>query len=450
MIDPKETICVHKWGFPVVDFFNKKYKLCCNNSNYRTINDNDTFDSILNSDYEKQRRLEMLQGIKHHDCIKCWKIEEIGAVSPRIRQSTLRPVFEEYYSQTLNEEFGTTDLMKISNSVNINSKILTATDMPYRLEIKLGSLCDLHCIYCYNNASTQWALTDLKDGIISKERYTELTRNVISNEYSDNFWKWIKNSNKDNMRYIAFTGGEPTLSPEFYNQVDLLLFAFNDVPDKKIICCIVTNGNTPKKKYNKFIEYLTKLSKKFIIHLYLSVEAIENQAEFIRTNLKWQTFENNLHTSMTSGLVDELFLGSAWNNISIPRLIKFLQWHKTLIEKYDKMIMISRNIVTGPEYFSPFILPANFTKHIDKCLEFVNETTYPDALFKQNFLDFLNVIKTGISASTPCSNETLINFYIHINKTSNYLGVNFEEIFPEMIDFYNNCKFLYLEKYNNQ
>jgi hypothetical protein len=123
---------------------------------------------FLNTDYQLNRRIEMLKGIRHNDCGQCWQIEDQGATS--LRGNSSQGFIDFAYSRQMFGEFGTSDLAEVGEKVTIDSKILRS-HKPFMLEVSLGNTCDLKCMYCNHVYSSQWATESLKNNKIPQIVY---------------------------------------------------------------------------------------------------------------------------------------------------------------------------------------------------------------------------------------------------------------------------------------
>jgi pyruvate-formate lyase-activating enzyme len=385
----------------------------------------------MNTDYEKARRLEMLQGIRHSDCKNCWKIEDSGGTSMRLRDGQ---GFEEYFRDELIQEFGTTDLGIISKLVTIDSKILTV-DTPRRLEFTLENLCDMKCMYCSRSYSSQWALHDLQKNIITQDQYNYCTSTVTNNLFTTKTSEWFDSLDKDKLKFIGFIGGEPSINPEFYNQIDMLLEKYSKIKDKSTRVWIVTNLNTKSQQFDKFLLYLKKLAETFKLQLTVSIEALYKQAEFIRTNLVWERFESNFHKLLVSIPDIEITINPAINALSIPRFKEFLEWHNSLASRYGITIHLSPSIVAYPEHLYPFILPPYFASYVTTALEYATQNNYPKL-----YVDLIASLKIGIENNSTIDPVILKKWYENVNILAEEKKINFLEVFPEFSNLYNYCK----------
>ena len=102
------------------------------------LNLNDTkIDTIMNSDYYKATRLEMLNNIVPKSCERCFQEEANGVRSKRMEENE-KLGFTEDMARAVTQSDGT---------IPVNFKFV---------ELRLGNLCNLRCRTCNPNSSTNW------------------------------------------------------------------------------------------------------------------------------------------------------------------------------------------------------------------------------------------------------------------------------------------------------
>ena len=442
----ENTVCHLRWGYPNISLSRNEIRTCCKTP-FQKISDElldyHQTDIFLNTHYQKKRRMEMLQGVQHSDCKSCWSLEKTGAKSLRgnnpygfIDFAKRHRMFDEFTPPTLEE---------ISNQVSLDSKILESHN-PFMLEVSLGNTCDLKCTYCNHVYSSQWASESLKNNTINMEIYKQV-QTQPNEKFIKLFWEWVDTKAKHSLDRIGIIGGEPLITPEFYDFLDKLIevYADKEGPNKTRIW-IVTNLNATDNYYNKFLEYIPKLSEKFILEVHISMEALYEQAEYIRNGLNWERFESNVNKLFSSNANIELAFLPSINVMSIPRLPKFLKWVYDLSKKHDKAVMLKQNIVTYPEVHSPFILPNDMADYLDPAIEWMKniETEMPDVSDKfgtwVGYTEFLCKLRDGIKYN-DVDNTTIrrafVNWFDDFDRKRN---LNFVNTFPELANFYNEYK----------
>ena len=442
----ENTVCHLRWGYPNISLSRNEIRTCCKTP-FQKISDEllDHYqtDIFLNTKYQKKRRMEMLQGVQHPDCKSCWSLEKTGAKS--LRGNNPYGFIDFAKQHRMFDEFTPPTLEEISNQVSLDSKILESHN-PFMLEVSLGNTCDLKCTYCNHVYSSQWASESLKNNTITMEVYKQV-QTQPNEKFIKLFWEWVDTKAKHSLDRIGIIGGEPLITPEFYDFLDKLIevYADKEGPNKTRIW-VVTNLNATDNYYNKFLEYIPKLSDKFILEVHISMEALYEQAEYIRNGLNWERFESNVNKLFASNANIELAFLPSINVMSIPRLSKFLKWVYDLSKKYDKAVMLKQNIVTHPEVHSPFILPNDIADYLDPAIEWMKniETEMPDVSDKfgtwVGYTEFLCKLRDGIKYNEVDNTEirrAFVNWFDDFDRKRN---LNFVNTFPELANFYNEYK----------
>ena len=440
------SICHLRWGYPNISLTRSEIRTCCKTP-FQTVTDQDidehNIDLFLNTPYQKDRRLEMLQGTRHSDCKSCWSIEDQGATSLRgnspdgfIGHANHVGMFNEFAEPTLDY---------VSKHVNINSKILESND-PFMLEVSIGNTCDMKCMYCNHVYSSQWATESLKNGSINIETYKSV-QSKPNQKFLDMFWKWVDSKAKYSLNRIGIIGGEPLISPEFYEFIDKLLEVYKDREGlAKTRIWVVTNLNSTDAQYAKFLEYIPKITKLFTLEVHVSMEAMGEQAEYIRNGLDWNRFENNVNKLFKSDADIEIAFLPSITALSIPRFTTFLKWVYDLSIKYNKPVMLKQNIVTYPNWQTPFILPNNFATYLDSAIDFMAEVSYgmPEVSDKfgtwPSYTAFLVNLRSGIQNSQPIDTGTMRQFARWFDEFDSKRNLNLIKTFPEFEYFYKACK----------
>jgi MoaA/NifB/PqqE/SkfB family radical SAM enzyme len=147
----------------------------------------------FNSKELKERRDNHLTGIKHPDCNYCWQLEDNKLPSHRTASVYVKP----------------------TDNLVINSYTRSS------IEIKVSNICNMACRYCGPNSSSIWAER-------LNQSYTKISINKLKKAPNrklilDQMYEWLNNEIKY-CKNIVITGGEPTISPQFYELVDKINF----------------------------------------------------------------------------------------------------------------------------------------------------------------------------------------------------------------------------------
>ena len=229
------TWCGRLFGDYLINWQTGEWRSCCKMT-WDTINSSG--DSPWNLDKIQDRQHSATTGIRHADCSSCWKDEDRGILSFRNMASS--------------------------------SKIMN------RFILNLGNTCNLACTYCWSSNSSIWANKTGRHPIVP----------IDIKQKQELFWKWW-DASSEKIERIIISGGEPSLMAETYTWLDRA-----NLHDKEIL--FNTNVATNQFWWNKFLESIITLSKTNKVIIRVSMDAIGDKFEWIRTRLSWPIFEKNL------------------------------------------------------------------------------------------------------------------------------------------------------------
>ena len=138
------------------------------------------------------------------------------------------------------------------------------------LDIRWSNTCNLSCVYCDHEASSQWAA--LKQQPVERLDYTNTLPGLL--EFID--------SNRDTIKNLALLGGEPLLQKEN----DALL----DVIANHVHINVITNLSVPLENNRIFQKLLAKDNVMWDI----SFETVEDRFEYVRHGSSWSLMLKNI------------------------------------------------------------------------------------------------------------------------------------------------------------
>jgi len=450
--DPLKTICDLKWNYPIFNLQRGEFRSCCRTPS-KVISEQDLADkgteAFLNSASMKQSRLDLVQGIRNEDCISCWKLEDSGMKSPRHTPELAWELLNKKQRKTeilpYTDDGLRTELSKIKDT----SDPLLTSYHPYMLEVSLGNTCDMKCMYCSHHYSTQWGTEKIKWGEITQE---QLDREFpeAAPSFNEKYWQWF-DSVKMHIGRLGIIGGEPLITPEFYTFVDRLVTSMESVHHlrkKKMTFWVVTNMNTPANYLEKFFKYLPKITEIFDVEILVSMESLEDRAEYIRNGVNWKRFSSNIDTLLSK---KDLKFGFGFilslNVLNIPTLLDFVMWIEKLYRKYDRPVALKHNIISFPDWQSPLILTPDFADYIDNCVNYMKVVDdmpeVEDVYGRWNeYILFLENLATSIRENKTDTTSERKKFAEWFDTYDKRRNLNLLETFPEYVDFYNMCKTL--------
>ena len=320
-----------------------------------------SYKALLNTEYRKTVRKEMVDGIQTKECDYCWRVENLGKdlVSDRVYKSIIH-----------SEE----DIQKTINAYNNFEDIA-----PKTLEISFDNLCNFACSYCNASFSSTWA-HDIKvngpyQNLVSDGggAYTQNGDWAMpygiknkDNPYTEAFWAWWNDELQYSLKELRITGGEGTMSPDFWKLIDW----WEQNPDCKVRLAV--NSNLGAKK--ELIERLCKATHSFEdFHLYTSNESFGTHAEYIRDGLIWDEWIENLGYLIREGNCKNTHVMMTINALCLFNITKFIDTMLDMKKIYgNHHCMMSFNILRFPSFLSVNTLPEHIrfeqANHIEEWL----------------------------------------------------------------------------------
>ena len=299
----------------------------------------------FNSEDYKKIRLQMLNGTEPEICKKCYDIERNGGHS--IRQNTLN----EY------------NIDELINKTDVATGALQELTLDY-VHFMWGNKCNLKCKMCGPDASNQ---------LIEEFRAMGMP---VSDKVDEINLDWSFESNRTLLEKIApyisilnVTGGEPLINNDFLEY-----------------CNYLTEQGYSKNIRLSFHTNLTVMPGKFVdtwkdfkwVNAKLSIDAIEQNYEYIRYPGKWNIVSQNIREliDLTDNMphvnIEVHTVFSSFNAHAIPDLLKYL----TAID-HPRFVNFPNTLwVTWPRYADSRCLPKEVKKQItEECLAIIDQ--YP-------------------------------------------------------------------------
>ena len=304
----------------------------------------------------------MMEGIRPKECEYCWKIEDLGKdkVSDRVYKSV---IYTDEELVEAKEELGYT--------ADVDLKTL---------EIAFDPNCNFACSYCNSSFSTTWQ-KDIKvngpyQNLVSDgagafqhdgSHAMPYGRKNKDNPYVEAFWKWWEAELQFSLRELRITGGEPSMSPDFWRLMDWWK------THKECNVDFAVNSNLGQKK--ELLDALIDASqnvKQFTI--YTSNEAVGLQAEYIRYGLVWDTWLKNMYRVNSEGNIKSVNVMMTINALCLFSITEFMDEMLKLKKKFgSQAAVMSFNILRFPSFQSIVTLPEDIrlerAKHIEEWLE---------------------------------------------------------------------------------
>ncbi len=364
--------------FPEIGFQinTKGNRLCCNSDKFVQ----NTPTEFWHNQYLIEVREKMNNGEELKECNRCYKTEQVNALSLRQHYNS---IFKEYNTE----------------------KLPTVADLDF------SNLCNLKCIMCNAGRSSQWA----KDLNKNKETNGVLS---ISKDKIDDLYKISKN-----LKHLTIQGGEPSLIPEYLYYFDLLKkdrIIYNITLD-----CItnLTNIN------NKFYEILNDFKQ---VNINVSIDSYNLSNDYIRYPSKFSKIEENLIEMSKSKY--QINLQISLQTLSMYNFYDFLVWINKMVKLFkdnNKKLGLNLSRIPFPIIFDPNLAPIKLkNKFIEDLKKFLNE-------HKLTFdLKFNLEIQSLIKNLCNSEKNELDNLLIFIKDLDQKRNIKVTDYIPTFYDYF--------------
>lgn len=415
------SFCILPW---IHSFVNNggEYQVCCTGEEFKNFIKNDEnkivnisdqldIDLIMNSNFMKKFRLEMLNGKLPASCERCRITEKCGGQSRRVIENT------QY-------EYLISDLINNTNKDgSIGSNIL-------HIDYRLGNSCNLQCRMCNPRASKRWV-----------KQHKELPENLQDKDFKDNIDDYLKvlwNENKilledfeakcSSVERLHFGGGEPLVSMQMKG---ILEYCIQMGISKNITLSYNTNLTILE-------DDLLELWKNFkAVKLLVSIDGIGKVNDYIRYPSKWKTIDENLEFLDLNGSnynITELMISTTVQLNNILHLHELFDY----LKKFKQIKQIPNLILLFfPECLQANLLPKKLRfmaeLSIQNLIEKVSSDEEIDSYLLQNLKQIQNYLASPVEEEYRKSNfSKFIEFSNEFDKDKK---INLEYINPEFQSF---------------
>ena len=371
---------------------------------------------LHNTPTTKEVRQQMLDGLKPAEDNYCYDIEKTGNYSDR---------------QYLAVQF-------IKEDPNIIAKTAAYEPdeqiYPKYLTVSFTNRCQMSCIYCGAGKSSTWKKEIDEYGpyplLVKENKDKYMPRDDImrpeDNPYVDKFWKWLPDA-YPHLQTIRLTGGEPLLDENTFK----LLQYVKDNP-KELSFEISTNLMVTDRRVSNYINLVKGLPGQ---KCYVSVDTWGEQAEWIRTGLKIEQFEHNLHRVLGNGI--KVGIMCTFNLLSIPNFEEWVFKMAELKQQYPGLLTVDVPQMVEPLHLTTRIADKKLINMLDKAYK--SMLTYSHLFEDYEISKFKRTI-AWTKANLMKGEELERNrkdFVKFANEKDRRRGTNFLETFPELKEFYN-------------
>lgn len=328
-----DVMCILPW-IHMHPWPNGKTMLCCDSPWETHIGDlrENSLQEVWNSERMKQVRLNMLQGKKCKECVRCYEKENYGHDSLRTRSN--RDWLAKHWDKVekTNPDGSLDDLHIVY------------------LDFRFSNVCNLRCRYCGPELSSNW----FSDAVKSKFNITPTEQVIQIRKDVDGFMEEFEPM-LEHIEQIYWAGGEPIIMDEHWAIMNKL------VEMGKTDIRIFYNTNFTKLTYKKFD--VLDLWKNFKhISIGASLDAEGDRAEYQRKGTSWADVESNIkRLKATSPDID--FYVSA--TVSAYNAWHITDFHRSWVDKgYIRPGDWYMNVLLNNPRFRMSVLPQAFKEEI--------------------------------------------------------------------------------------
>lgn len=429
------TFCLAKWTQSTILLYNGENHSCHHPSRHKidleSLKGNPR--AIHNTPIKMYARKELLDGIQTKECDYCWRIENSNKdnFSDRIYKSGA-PWSRKYMDDVL------------SSGVGENFS-------PSYLEVAFESTCNLSCMYCTPDVSTQWMAevekhgpyrlhtTTMHDPIWLKQVGKYPIHRDEYNPYIEAFWKWWPELYQS-LETFRITGGEPLLSKHAWKIFDYI----KQHPNPNLEFAINTNLCVPDKLIDELIAQAKSIEgcvKEFKI--FTSAEAAGSHAEYIRYGMNYDTFISNIDKIMTKLPNVRIVLMTTVNALSAFSFSDFLEDIIILRAQHFEDAAVSTlglsiNYLRWPMFQDIRILPNEVKEQCAKdIMSIVNAHKqkvpgFGEALFYLEEIDQIERLVKYMEQDLPNRDDMLKDFKAFFSEYDKRRGLNFKRTFSDI------------------
>ena len=391
---------------------------------------------LHNTPEKLKQRQQMLNGERPEGCSYCWKMEDTGEMSDRHYRSGEPWAIQDFES--------------------IKDNPIDSGWTPRYVEVNFNNACNLKCSYCSPQFSTTWGKEIAVYGQYptspphnAPEHFTGSRRPVPAREhnpYVDAFWKWWPTLYK-NLKHFRMTGGEPMMDVNTYRVLEYII----DHPKKDLHLNVTSNFCPPEEKLkNRYFDMCKRICLDGAVeHLmqFVSVDAYGKKAEYIRNGLDFNYMLDNVDEFLDRIPVrNSITFIITYNNLSVTSLEDLLRDIRLLREKFShtyQRVWFDIPLLRQPAWQQVSLLSKAYQEIHKKNIEYMKEYSGAEEGF-DGFKDFeIQKMLRNLAVWRNDKNDNTQNkqnFYAFFTEHDRRRGTNFLNTFPEMEDFWAECK----------
>ena len=387
--------------------------------------------SALHNTVEKKKdRAQMQKGERPGGCEYCWKIEDMGvdAVSDRVYKSKIYPI------TALDTAFET------DSEADVNLRTL---------EIAFDRTCQFACSYCNPAFSSTWVrdihnngpyvglVSDGRNHFTHEHSNSQLYKFGETNPYVEAFFKWWDTDLHRTLQELRITGGEPTMSGELWKLIDW--FKTNK---GKSTTRLAINSNLGMDRL-RLLDFVNKTKDIPHLEIYTSMEAVDQQAEYIRDGLDYDLWMHNVQELLEHDHIRAVHFMCTINALCLDSLDNFLDRLVKLKKVYGRdRANFTLNILRFPSFQSALVLPEHLKLYYrNRLITWLDKHKQQDYLHEHEIhhtnrlINYLDQVKIPHSESfdMPKLQHDFKQFYLQYDQRR---GKDFKQTFPTLTSWF--------------
>ena len=379
------TICPLPWVNLSLDVDGSS-RPCCkfahleSGSPYQLANLRDsTLEGTWNSAAMQRLRRDFRSGKQPTECSACWDEERAGIAS---------------FRQTYLADRGITDDIAFDE---------LAPEAPKALDLKLSNSCNLKCRICGPVASSLWLSEELRaDTAQDREHLLRNKDYFRSHKITDRpaerstLRSWIPH-----LEHIELTGGEPMLSAENRELLDLVV---DDGQPERVTLLLTTNATVIDERI------LSHLPRFKSVTISLSIDDIGERFEYQRAPARWDVVQANIDRYAGQASPScHIYTNCSVSVFNAWYLTEYLRW---MADRYaDGQVTFNLNLVHGPRHFCVQVLPREVKRAVGARLRsLMDEGGQPSSVRRQlsELIEFMSASGPGDGDEWAAAVETII------------------------------------------
>lgn len=422
------TACLLKWGWSSVYIYTGQSNSC-----HRTTQSElapDEFHTFHNTPEKLKQRRVMLDGgwpERGNGCEYCRDIEDAGGMSDRLTNLALLEQGDEFRELIPKELFD-------------DPRALSVT--PTMLEVYFTNRCNLACIYCGPNYSTQWVAENKSYGVQPHHSRSVSweTAKRLDAEYPTRlarFWEWLEQHSGD-LRMLNVLGGEPFHQTE--TEATIQFFARR--PNPRLHLKIFSNLTVRPDRFRYLIGELKKLhdaSACRSVGIVASLDCWGPPQEYVRYGVDLDDWSANYEYLAYENPWADVSINCTMNALSLHTMGDLVRrvhdWNEERTRRYAhrrdaRPLSLVFNLLTGPPFMHAGIFPAGFFDAEFTALVDLLPRATP---WEQANVEYMHGIWKAVNAA-PHNPALIRSLKAYLDEIDRRRASHWRAVFPWLVD----------------